>query len=124
MVLTSRTACPAYAIGADGSGVAASRSSGIDTSPSSRRRPHLLHLGSRRQSVDLPHFEPGAAAAQGFEGSYNVTPRLSFDGKLLAFITRNAGRFQVTVEDLASPADHHPHRFGRTNRPASPPTAA
>ena len=37
-----------------------------------------------------------------FEGNYNVSPRLSFDGKLLAFITRNAGRFQVAVQDLAT----------------------
>ena len=37
-----------------------------------------------------------------FEGSYNVSPRLSPDGKTLAFITRNAGRFQVALLDLAN----------------------
>ena len=37
-----------------------------------------------------------------FDGSYNVTPRLSPDGKTLAFVQRNAGRFQVAVMDLAS----------------------
>ena len=37
-----------------------------------------------------------------FDGNYNVTPRLSADGTLLAFITRNAGRFQVAVQDLAT----------------------
>ena len=36
------------------------------------------------------------------DGNYNVSPRVSFDGKLLAFITRNAGRFQVAVQDLAT----------------------
>ena len=37
-----------------------------------------------------------------FDNAYNVTPRPSADGKLLAFITRNGGRFQVAVLDLAT----------------------
>jgi TolB protein len=37
-----------------------------------------------------------------FEGSYNVTPRLSPDGKSLAYIARNGGRFQLALMDLAT----------------------
>jgi len=37
-----------------------------------------------------------------FEGSYNVTPRLSPDGKTLAYITRNGGKFQVALLDLSN----------------------
>jgi TolB protein len=37
-----------------------------------------------------------------FEGSYNVSPRLSPDGRTLAYITRNGGKFQVALLDLAN----------------------
>jgi TolB protein len=37
-----------------------------------------------------------------FEGSYNVTPRPSPDGKYLAFVRRDGGRFQVSVMEVAS----------------------
>src|SRR5213075_3383447 len=37
-----------------------------------------------------------------FEGSYNVSPRISPDGKTLAYITRNSGKFQVALLDLSN----------------------
>ena len=37
-----------------------------------------------------------------FDGSYNVTPRLSPDSKSMAFISRNSGRFQLTLMDLST----------------------
>jgi TolB protein len=37
-----------------------------------------------------------------FEGTYNVTPRISPDGKSFTFIQRNGGRFNVAVQDLAT----------------------
>jgi TolB protein len=37
-----------------------------------------------------------------FEGSYNVTPRISPDGKTLAYIARNEGKFQVAILDLSN----------------------
>jgi TolB protein len=37
-----------------------------------------------------------------FEGSYNVSPRISPDGKTLAYVMRNAGRFQVALLDLSN----------------------
>jgi TolB protein len=37
-----------------------------------------------------------------FNGDYNISPRLSPDGKLLAYVARRGGRFQVMVLDLAT----------------------
>jgi TolB protein len=35
-----------------------------------------------------------------FEGTYNVTPRHSPDGRSFVFIHRNEGRFNVALQDL------------------------
>jgi TolB protein len=35
-----------------------------------------------------------------FEGSYNVSPRISPDGRMLSYIARNEGKFQVALLDL------------------------
>jgi TolB protein len=38
-----------------------------------------------------------------FEGSYNVSPRISPDGKTIAYITRTpTGKFQVALLDLSN----------------------
>jgi TolB protein len=37
-----------------------------------------------------------------FDGSYNVSPRISSDGKTLIYIARDGGRFQLKSLDLAS----------------------
>src|SRR4029079_3316895 len=37
-----------------------------------------------------------------FEVSYDVSPRISPDGKTLAYITRNSGKFQVALLDLST----------------------
>jgi TolB protein len=37
-----------------------------------------------------------------FEGTYNVSPRFSPDGKSFTFIQRNGGRFNVAVQDFAT----------------------
>jgi TolB protein len=37
-----------------------------------------------------------------YEGSYNVTPRYSPDGKSFIFIHRNEGHFNVAVQEIAS----------------------
>ena len=44
----------------------------------------------------------GDAKRVTFEGTYNVSPRPSPDGKSLAFISRREGRFQLAVMDLAT----------------------
>jgi len=37
-----------------------------------------------------------------FNGSYNISPRISPDGKSLAYISRRDGRFQLYLLDLAT----------------------
>jgi TolB protein len=37
-----------------------------------------------------------------FEGSYNVTPRFSPDGKSFAFIQRSAGKYALAIMDLGT----------------------
>ena len=44
----------------------------------------------------------GEAKRMTFEGSYNVSPHLSTDGKLLTFIKQGPKGFKVAVQDLAS----------------------
>src|SRR5258708_38475251 len=42
----------------------------------------------------------GEAVRVTFEGDYNVSPRLSPEGKTLVYVSRNDGRFQVMAMDL------------------------
>ena len=44
----------------------------------------------------------GNAQRVTFNGTYNISPRISPDGKSLAYISRRDGRFQLYVLDLAS----------------------
>ena len=44
----------------------------------------------------------GGAQRVTFNGDYNISPRLSPDGKLLAYVARRSGQFKVHVLDLAS----------------------
>jgi TolB protein len=44
----------------------------------------------------------GEAQRVTFRGSYNVTPRPSPDGRVLAYVTRDAGKFQVALLDLSN----------------------
>jgi TolB protein len=44
----------------------------------------------------------GEATRVTFEGDYNVSPRISPDGKTLAYITRTSGRFQLMAMDIAT----------------------
>ena len=43
----------------------------------------------------------GEATRQTFGATYNVSPRISPDGRQLAFITRREGRYFVALKDLA-----------------------
>lgn len=44
----------------------------------------------------------GAAQRLTFDGTYNVSPRHSPDGKGFVFVQRNGGRFNVAVQDFAT----------------------
>jgi TolB protein len=43
----------------------------------------------------------GDASRVTFGSSYNTSPRISPDGRLLAFLTRRDGRYFVAIKDLA-----------------------
>ncbi len=105
VVLTKDGQSQLYVLNADGSGVRRLASSaGIDTEPYWGNDSNIYFTSDRGGSPQIYRISAGGGSAQRvtFEGTYNVTPRLSADGTLLAFITRNAGRFQVAVQDLAT----------------------
>lgn len=105
VVLTKDGQSQLYVLNADGSGVRRlASSSGIDTEPFWGNDSNIYFTSDRGGSPQIYRISAGGGTAQRvtFDGSYNVTPRLSADGTLLAFITRNAGRFQVAVQDLAT----------------------
>lgn len=106
VVLTKDGQSQIYSLNADGSGVQRlASSSGIDTEPAWSVDGQWIYFTSDRGGSPQLYRIPssgGDAQRMSFEGSYNVTPRPSPDGKSLAYITRNNGRFQVAVMDLAS----------------------
>jgi TolB protein len=106
VVLTKDGASQLYTVNADGSGVVRLASSPASTpNPSSRPTASSstsppTAAAARRSTACLR--SGGSAQRITFEGSYNVTPRLSPDGKSMAFVTRNNGRFQLALMDLAT----------------------
>lgn len=106
VVLSKDGSSQLYLVNADGSGVMRlATSSGIDTEPQFSRDGQFIYFTSDRGgSPQIYRIPSGGGEAQRitFEGSYNVTPRLSPDDRSMAFITRNSGRFQVALMDLAT----------------------
>lgn len=106
VVLTLHGGSQIYLINADGSGLQRiSQSPGIDTEPSFSPDGRWLMFTSDRGGSPQIYRMPvsgGAAERLTFEGSYNVSPRYSVDGKRFVYIHRNAGRFSVAVQDLAT----------------------
>lgn len=106
VVLTKDGQSQLYTVNADGSGVRRiASSSGIDTEPTwSRDGAWIYFTSDRGGSPQIYRISPSGGELQriSFDGSYNVTPRPSPDGRSLAFVTRNDGRFQVAVMDLAT----------------------
>jgi len=77
----------------------------IDTEPRFSPDGRWIYFTSDRGGTPQIYRMPangGTAQRVTFEGSYNVSPRPSPDGKSLAYITRNEGRFQVALLDLAN----------------------
>jgi TolB protein len=87
-----------FLLNPDGSGVRRlTQTSGIDTEPVFSPDGQSLYFTSDRGGS--PQIYRMRVT---FEGSYNVSPRISRDGKKLAYITRNNGKFQVALQDLAT----------------------
>ena len=109
VVLTKDGSSQLYVVNADGSGVTRMATSpGIDTEPRWSPDGQFIYFTSDRGGSPQIYRSAASSAPSSvaervsFEGSYNVTPRPSPDGKSLAFITRNNGRFQLALMDLAT----------------------
>jgi TolB protein len=107
VVLTKDGSSNIYTINADGSGLGRlTNTQSIDTEPNfSRDGRHILFTSDRAGSPQVYRMRAdgeGEAERLTFEGSYNVTPRHSPDGKSFIFIHRNEGRFNVAAVDLAT----------------------
>lgn len=106
VVLTLHGGSQIYLINADGSGLQRiSQSPGIDTEPSFSPDGRWLMFTSDRGGSPQIYRMPvsgGAAERMTFEGDYNVSPHYSPDGKRFVYIHRNAGRFNVAIQDLST----------------------
>jgi TolB protein len=106
VVLTKDAGSQMYTLNADGSGVQRlASSSGIDTEPTySPDGAYIYFTSDRGGAPQIYRISASGGEAQRvtFDGSYNVSPHLSPDGKSLAYVTRNSGRFQVALMDLAT----------------------
>lgn len=98
-----------FLINADGGGMQRlSQSSGIDTEPSfSPDGQSIIFTSDRGGSPQIYRMQitghaSGMAERLTFEGSYNVSPDYSRDGKSFTFIHRNGDRFNVAIQDLAT----------------------
>ncbi|MFL6567025.1 MAG: Tol-Pal system beta propeller repeat protein TolB [Burkholderiales bacterium] len=95
-----------FLLNPDGSGVRRiTTSSAIDTEPRYSPDGKWIYFTSDRGGTpQIYRMSPTGGEPQRvtFEGSYNVSPRPSPDGKSLAYITRNSGKFQVALQDLAN----------------------
>ncbi len=116
-----------YLIASDGSGSPRriTQSSGIDTEPVfSADGRNIYFTSDRGGSPQIYRIgaSGGDAARVTFSGSYNVSPRISPDGKTLAFITRRDGRFFVAMKDLASGSEQLLSDSGQEESPSFAPT--
>ena len=108
VVLTKDGTSNIYGINADGSGlVRLTNTPHIDTEPNfSPDGKYILFTSDRAGSPQIYRMRAdgeGDAERMTYEGTYNVTPRHSPDGKSFIFIHRNEGRFNVAMKDIGSP---------------------
>jgi len=107
VVLSVEGGSQIYLINSDGSGPRRriSNSSSIDTEPRYSTDGRWLYFTSDRGGSPQIYRMPatgGEPQRVTFQGSYNVSPRPSPDGRVLAYVTRVDGRFQVALLDLSN----------------------
>ena len=106
VVLSKDGGSQIFTVNADGSGVQrlASGATGINTEPYFAPDGAVYFTSDRGGSPQIYRSDAGGGDTQRitFEGSYNVSPRISPDGKTMAFITRRDGAFRLAAMDLAS----------------------
>ena len=64
----------------------------------------LLFTSDRGGTPQVYRLNLGSGSVERltFDGSYNVSPRPTPDGKAFAFVRRDGGRFQIAIQDLGS----------------------
>ncbi len=83
-------------------------SSAIDTEPAFSADGKFIYFTSDRGGSPQIYRMPAAggdATRQTFGATYNVSPRISPDGRQLAFITRREGRYYVAIKDLSGSSE-------------------
>ena len=115
-----------YLVSADGGGNGrrVMSSPGIDTEPAFSPDGRSLFFTSDRggspQIYRMP-LDGGDAVRLTFGSSYNVSPRISPDGKTLAYITRREGRFLLATRDMATGGEQILSNGGREESPSFAP---
>ena len=107
VVLSVEGGSQIYLINADGSGPRRriSNSASIDTEPRYSTDGKWIYFTSDRGgSPQIYRMSAIGGEPQRitFKGSYNVSPRPSPDGRILAYVTRDGGKFQVALLDLSN----------------------
>jgi TolB protein len=107
VTLTKDGGSQLYVINADGGGTPTrlTSTSAIDTEPNFSPDGQWIIFTSDRGGTPQIYRVPasgGQAQRITFEGTYNVSPRHSPDGKSFTFIQRNSGRFNIAVQDFAT----------------------
>ena len=104
------------------------RSNAIDTeavyAPDGR---HIYFVSDRGGGPQIYRVRPSASPVERitFDGNYNISPAISPDGTLLAYVTRRGGAFKLMTLELAGGTRAGPDRHSATTKaPASRPTAA
>jgi TolB protein len=110
IVLTYGANSQIYTISSSGGGLKQiTKSSAIDTEPAFSPDGSMIYFSSDRGGKPQIYKVPADGGSAGtnpsrvtFEGNYNVSPRFSPDGKSLAYIRNDDGKFKVAMQDLAS----------------------
>ncbi len=107
VALTREGASQIYLVSADGSTAPRKivSSSGIDTEPAFAPDGANLYFSSDRggsPQIYRIRIDGGAAERITFDSAYNVSPRISPDGRTLAFVTRRKGSHFIALKDLQS----------------------
>jgi len=107
VVLSVEGGSQIFLLNSDGSGPRRriSNSTSIDTEPRYSTDGKWIYFTSDRGGSPQIYRMPstgGEPQRVTFKGSYNVSPRPSPDGRVLAYVTREANKFQVALLDLSN----------------------
>jgi TolB protein len=107
VTLTKDQGSQIYLISAEGNGGATRLTNGdaIDTEPVWTPDGSAIYFTSDRGGSPQIYRMPSAGGEVKrvtFDGAYNVSPAISPDGRLLAYVQRDGGRFRVVLQELAT----------------------